>query len=205
MTDVADRVGEASSPETKGERTRRRILELAVEHFGARGYRATSVSEIARAAGLTQAASYAYFHSKDALFAAAVDEDASALLHEAWEQATGTPIRQLVPSLTLFLIAGLDAHPLARRVLAGQEPDAVPRLVNLPAVERFGSQVAAELRAAQERGEIRADFDPRVLASGLESIVMGLLFSTVLAQGETNPRYLVGLVEAFDLLLRPPA
>ena len=45
--------------ETKGERTRRRLLELAVRRFADEGYRATSVSAIARDAGITQAAVYA--------------------------------------------------------------------------------------------------------------------------------------------------
>ena len=40
------------------------------------GYRTTSVSEIARAAGLTQATAYAYFDNKESLFVAAVDVDA---------------------------------------------------------------------------------------------------------------------------------
>ena len=54
-TTAAD-ITDDAEPATKGERTRRRLLELAIERFGERGYRATSVSEIARAAGLTQAA-----------------------------------------------------------------------------------------------------------------------------------------------------
>ena len=67
----------ASTAATKGERTRQRLLALAIEHFGDRGYRATSVSEIARAAGVTQATAYAYFDNKESLFVAAVDDDAT--------------------------------------------------------------------------------------------------------------------------------
>src|SRR5690348_16296931 len=77
----------AEATETKGERTRRRLLELAIQRFGERGYRATSVSEIARAAGLTQAAAYAYFPSKEALFDASIDADAAAAIAEAAARA----------------------------------------------------------------------------------------------------------------------
>ena len=67
------------TPGTKGDRTRRRLLDLAVRRFAADGYRRTSVSDIARDADLTPAAVYAYFAGKEALFQAAVDADASAL------------------------------------------------------------------------------------------------------------------------------
>src|ERR671910_1608635 len=79
----------------KGERTRQRLLEIAVRRFAADGFRRTSVSDIAREAGLTPAAAYAYFAGKDGLFQAAVDADASALIEAARSAggpgATGRP------------------------------------------------------------------------------------------------------------------
>jgi AcrR family transcriptional regulator len=199
--DVLDESAEDAAV-TKGERTRRRILELAIERFGSRGYKATSVSEIARAADLTQAAAYAYYDNKEALFQAAVDADASGLIDEVTANVTGTPVRNLIPSVILFAVIGLDAHPLTKRLLSGLEPDAIPRLVELPAMQRFGGLIADELRAAKERGEIRADLDPDLLAGGIESLVLGVLFSTVLSGGAAKQRHLDGVVEAFDLMLR---
>lgn len=196
---------EASRAETKGERTRRRLLELAIERFGARGYRATSVSEIARLAGVTQAATYAYFASKEDLFVAAVDADAEGLINDAHEQVEDTPIRLLFPSFIVMLIAGLDQHPLARRVLSGQEPEAVRRLRDLPALRHFADLVEEQMREAQARGEIRGDIDPAILIGGIEAIVVALLYSSVQSGGEASPRAQVGVVEAFDALLRPPA
>src|SRR5918995_6351493 len=67
----------------KGARTRQRLLEIAVRRFAADGFRRTSVSDIAREAGLTPAAAYAYFAGKDGLFQAAVDAHASALIEAA--------------------------------------------------------------------------------------------------------------------------
>lgn len=201
MTDVAERL---SSAETKGERTRNRILEIAVERFGSRGYRSTSVSEIARAAGLTQAASYAYFDSKEALFRAAVDADAGALIDEVGRQVEGVPINQLIPSIIVYGVVGLANHPLARRVVAGQEPDEIPRLVELSALRRLSDIIATALAEAQERGEVRADLDPMVVAGGVESLVMSSLFITVQSGGAATPRHQVGVVEVFDLMIRPP-
>ena len=65
--------GEAS----KGERTRRSILDAAIVRFAREGYRSTSLSAVARDAGLSPSAIYPYFPNKEALFIAAVDEDAA--------------------------------------------------------------------------------------------------------------------------------
>jgi len=189
--------------ETKGERTRRRILEIAIERFGRRGFRATSVSEIARSAGLTQAAAYAYFENKEALFQAAVDADAAGLVDEVSSLVETAGIRQLIPSIVVHTMSALPGHPLVQRVLAGQEPDEVPRLVELPTLRRFGDLVATELDRAQADGEIRTDFVPSTLAAGVEALVIGVLFTSVQSGGMATPRQIDGVVEAFDLMIRP--
>jgi hypothetical protein len=38
----------------------------------------------------------------------------------------------------------------------------------------------------------------------LESLILGLLFSTVQTRGTASDRHQLGVVEAFDLMLRPP-
>src|SRR6188472_4175135 len=118
---------------TKGERTRQRLLEAAIQRFAADGYRRTSVSDIARDAGLTPAATYAYFPSKDALFRAAVDEDAAALIEQA-TPAEGAPgaLTERWLAVPALLQNALDQHPLAKRVLGAQEPEVLPQFLELP-------------------------------------------------------------------------
>ena len=192
-------------PATKGERTRRRLLELAIDRFGAKGFRSTSVSEIARAADLTQAAAYAYFENKEALFRAAVDTDAEGLIEDVTAQVEDLPIRQLIPSVIVHAVLALEQHPLAKRILSGAEPDEIPRLIDLPALGRLGELMTQALAQGQTRGEVRADLDPETVGSGVESLIMGILFSTVLSQGTAEQRHVLGVVEAFDLMIRPPA
>jgi AcrR family transcriptional regulator len=207
MNDRPTAGGASPAPEraeTKGERTRRRLLHLAIERFGSRGYRSTSVSEIARAAGVTQAAVYAYFANKEDLFVAAVDADAGALIAEAHDHLRDEPIRQLFPAFIVMLVAGLDRHPLARRVLAGQEPAAIDRLRNLPALCHFAELVETQMRDAQTSGEVRQDIDPKVIIAGIETLVVALLFSLVQSGGNASERAQIGVIEAFDALLRPP-
>jgi AcrR family transcriptional regulator len=53
---------------------RERLLDAAAEVFAERGYRATTVDDIAAAAGLTKGAVYWNFDSKEALFSALLEE-----------------------------------------------------------------------------------------------------------------------------------
>jgi AcrR family transcriptional regulator len=191
--------------ETKGERTRRRLLELAVARFADQGYRSTSVSSIAREAGVTQAAVYAYFPNKEALFEAAVDRDAAGLIAAARaELDEGLPLADQIPVLLLHLRLGVDQYRLARRVLAGQEPEVIARLVDLPALQDITAELAQELRTAQERDELRVDVDVDDLAVGIETVVLALLMSAVQVPGEADQR-VTGVVAVFRALLSPPA
>jgi AcrR family transcriptional regulator len=165
---------------TKGERTRQRLLEAAIRRFAADGYRRTSVSDIARDAGLTPAATYAYFPSKDALFRAAVDEDAAALIEQA-TPAEGAPgaLAERWLAVPALLQNALDQHPLAKRVLGAQEPEVLPQLLELPSLAELRKRLASDFRAAQRDGTARRDIDADQLAMGLETIVLALLMAGV--------------------------
>lgn len=57
----------------KGEQSRARLLQAAAAQFAAVGYHRTRVSDIVRQAGLTQAAFYLYFPSKESLYQELMD------------------------------------------------------------------------------------------------------------------------------------
>ncbi|MEP6626220.1 MAG: TetR/AcrR family transcriptional regulator [Acidimicrobiia bacterium] len=188
---------------TKGNRTRQRVLDLAVARFAADGYRRTSVSDIARDADLTPAAVYAYFAGKEALFQAAVDADASALIDESRDEVEGLPMREGVGTMVSVLVTRVAHHPLAARVLSGREPDVIDRLLDLPSLQRLTEDVAAGIEVAQAAGDVRADIDARLLAEGLEAIVLSLLMSSLQAGvGADSPRA-VATRAVLDAALRP--
>jgi AcrR family transcriptional regulator len=189
----------------KGERTRRRLLDIAVRRFAADGFRRTSVSDIAREAGLTPAAAYAYFAGKDGLFQAAVDADASALIEAAQAAgARGTSPRDRLFFFVTELRERVDDHPLARRVLSGLEPEVAARLVTIPSLVALTAGLADELAEAQEAGEVRRDVDPAELAVGLETIVLALLMAELQTGLTVEPERRAGVLAAMDAALRPP-
>ncbi|HZT67985.1 MAG TPA: TetR family transcriptional regulator [Acidimicrobiales bacterium] len=188
----------------KGERTRQAILGGAIRRFAVDGYRATSVAEIARDAGVTPAAAYAYFASKEDLFTAAVDADAAGLIEAALGPALEGSFDVDWAGLIGALLARLSEHPLARRVLAGLEPEHSRRLLDIPALTELRKVIAERLQARQETGEVRSDIDPTLVAAGLETTVMALLIGAlqvgIPADGERTP----GVTALFDAALRAP-
>jgi AcrR family transcriptional regulator len=191
--------------ETKGERTRRRLLELAVRRFADEGYRATSVSAIARDAGISQAAVYAYFANKEALFEAAVDLDAAQLIAGARSQLDESlPLVDFIPGLLLHLRLGVEDHRLARRVLAGQEPDVIHRVADLPALRDITAELTDDLRDEQARHGVATGLDVGDLALGVETVVLSLLMSAVQVPLEADKR-IDGIVAVFQAMFRPTA
>src|ERR1700728_5511117 len=53
---------------TRGERSRARLIEAAIEEFAANGYHGAKISDIVARAGLTQPSFYMYFVNKDAIY-----------------------------------------------------------------------------------------------------------------------------------------
>ena len=93
---------------TKGAQTRQAILDAAIARFGREGYRATAVADIARDAGIGGTVAYAYFPNKEALFLAAVDEDANAIMHEGLSSVLDPPEGFLDIFGGTIEISGLD-------------------------------------------------------------------------------------------------
>jgi AcrR family transcriptional regulator len=82
-----------------GEERRALILEAAATVFGARGFEATRMEDVADEAGVAKGLLYKHFPSKDALFEALADEHARAFsdeLRAAIREAPASPEPQAV-------------------------------------------------------------------------------------------------------------
>src|ERR1700722_1869282 len=146
---------------TKGAQTRRAILDAAIVRFGREGYRSTSVADIARDASVGGTVAYAYFPNKEALFLAAVDEDAAAVIQDGLSSALAEPgVPDWRQMLIVSLVGALEHHPLARRLLAGLEPEVTERVLDTPALAELRKVCADRLRVEQINGSVRPDIDP---------------------------------------------
>ena len=182
------------SPPTKGERTQARILETAIERFGTNGFRATSVAAIAREAGVSAAAPFAYWASKEALFEAAVDADARAVIAELLGTiAIEDGDLALWLNLVGDLLAVLERHPLSHRVLAGHEPESIDRLLRLSAFAELRELLVAVIAEGQAAGKVRRSLDPEQAAIGIESITLALAMATLQLREPPDPDRQAGI------------
>lgn len=199
--------GPGIAEQTKGAQTRRAILEAAVARFGREGYRATSVADIARDASVGSTVAYAYFPNKEALFLAAVDEDAAGVISEGMDSIIGDPdIPDWRQTLVFTLIGAVEHHPLARRLLAGLEPEVTVRVLEIPALAELRKACAERLRGEQVAGTVRTDIDPVTIANGIVAIILSLLMSVVQVGNEAATTYASDVAAVFDAALdrRPP-
>lgn len=189
---------------TKGEQTRHSILTAAIARFGREGFRATSVADIARDAGVGGTVPYAYFPNKEALFLAALDEDAAAVIEEGLDSVRDdTALGAWRQALIFTLVGAIEQHPLARRVLAGQEQDMVQRVLEIPALTELRKACGERLREEQGTGTVRPDVDPVAMGNGVVSIMLSLLMSVVQLGAAAAAVYADDVVAVFEAALGP--
>ncbi len=192
----------------KGAQTRRAILDAAIARFGREGYRSTSVADIARDASVGGTIAYAYFPNKEALFLAAVDEDAAGVIEEGLSGAfaEGRVLLDWRQTLIVTLVGALERHPLARRLLAGLEPEVTVRVLQIPALEELRKVCAERLRSEQLNGMVRPDIDPVVIANGVVAVVLSLLMSVVQLGDTATAMYGEDVVALFEAAIEwtPP-
>jgi len=79
------------TPQARGEITRERLLEVALDQFVRHGFHGTSMRQIAAAAGLAVGGIYNHFSSKEAIFAAVLDANHPYRVVEAALQEVRVP------------------------------------------------------------------------------------------------------------------
>jgi len=187
----------------KGARTRQALLDEAIVQFATVGRRGASVASIAREAGLTPSAAYVYFSSKQALFEAAVDADAAGLMADALPELISGTFDGNFGRVFSRLLRALPAHPLARRILAGEEGTGTERLNLLPAEARLHAGLTRALRRGQAEATVRRDIDPETFAVGVEAIVIALIIAILQTGGEADPRSSAGVLAVLEASIRP--
>jgi AcrR family transcriptional regulator len=142
-----------------GPERRTRILFAAAEAFASKGYRATSVSEICKAAGITKPVFYDHFDSKRAVFGEVMDSARDELTSHASDMMRrDAPLHHRVRDTIDSFFAFVEEKPAFARVLlfgAKGEPE-------LATIDWEVQQEATARLAALMRGDVK----PHMVASG---------------------------------------
>ncbi len=148
---------EGKEPRTaRGRRTLRAILDAAAAEFGEKGFHEGSVSGITRRAGVALGSFYTYFDSKDAVFRALVRDMSDQVREHVAPAIRAAPEQIAAERAGLETFIGfVRKHKEIYRIIDEAEfvdPESF-RLHYQTTAER----IEKRLKAAAERGEVRAD------------------------------------------------
>lgn len=163
----------------EAEKTRQRILASALVLFDEQGYAQTSLSEIARHAGVTRGAVYGHFANKEALlgaladaqFAEVISQNAAAIADaDTWAKLTANLVQYF-----RHFSSSADKLRFSRIIhYQGHGEEALQRLK-----KRFEEQWQSQCRAAvargKDNGDLAADADPQYLFFYLSALICGLI------------------------------
>ena len=193
---------EPSAPsrwERKKAETRERIGRAAMALIARRGLAATSVEEITRAADVAKGTFFNYFPSKEHVFVVFVEAQ-HAKLRQAVADAERGRRRIRFDLLDQFL--ALAEEPGSSRDLAAALVSALLGSGTVREIAAVGMAEGRRLLArifslGQERGEVRADRDPRLLGLALQEALFGTLVVWVIHPEEKLSARLRANFEAY--------
>jgi AcrR family transcriptional regulator len=182
----------------RGRASRERIVERAAELFAERGVAETSLDEVLAAAGAGKSQLYHYFRGRDDLVEAAVGLRCAQVL-AGLTQALGSvaSLAGLEQALAGFVAGfeqmGLPGCPIGSLAteVAGRNEGA--RLQAAAAFDAWERLFADALERMRERGELRPEASPAVLATALLASIEG---GMVLSQTRKDSASLHLAVEA---------
>ncbi|HSP39482.1 MAG TPA: TetR/AcrR family transcriptional regulator [Frankiaceae bacterium] len=168
---------------------RNTILRAAAEEVAAVGLRRTTLTDVARRAGVSRMTVYREYGDAAALFRALLTESIGQVVFGAEVDVRGLPTaRERIVESAALSVERLSEHPMMRRVL---ELD--PELLLPFVTDRFGSgqrlaleHVRGQLRAGMDEGSIRPlDVGPaaRLILLTAQSVI----FSTRIVESEGSP------------------
>jgi len=158
-------------------------VERAADLFAERGIAGTSVDEVLAAAGAGKGQFYHYFRSRDELAATAVGHRCAQVVAGLTEALGGvSSLAGLEQALAGFIAgfeqAGLPGCPIGTLAAEVAGRNEAARLQAAAGFDAWEQLLADVLERMRQRGELHADAEPSVLATGLlASIEGGMLLS----------------------------
>jgi AcrR family transcriptional regulator len=160
----------ALARQDRAERTRNAILDAAAAVFDERGFNGASLSDILAKAGVTKGALYFHFSSKEELARAIVEEQFTVDLPMVdLENPSLQTLIDMSHALAHNLTSNVRVRAGARLVIEANFADPTPD----PYI-RWIESAHHVLVAAQERGDLRKEWNPLDVANWMSAVFMGI-------------------------------
>ncbi|MFI5020716.1 MAG: TetR/AcrR family transcriptional regulator [Alphaproteobacteria bacterium] len=183
-----------------------KLRKAALSLFVSQGYHATTLEDIAAAAGLTKGAVYFYFGSKSAVLVdllGRVQRIVVERMMEAVERAGPSPTEKLVAFLHNQAMLGVTHRDevllliLMSLELGGRDADVSERISDI--YRRLNQFIAALIRRGQKAGEFRDDVPVKELSAVLMANHDGTFLEWHRRSSELNGRNLVRALRSLVL------
>ncbi len=164
--------------------TRKHILDVSLRLFSERGFARTSIRDIARDAGITDAAIYYHFASKRELLEALVEERGfAARLQKLEEWEPDVPLREGLLGMARGAIAFMDENRDFLRLILMESlaGDDVTCEQYRKLLERWERALVAMLERYQVRGEL-VDRDPALVARHTICLILGAFMDSLMGR-----------------------
>jgi len=161
--------------QARAEQTRLRILNAALREFSAKGFHGARIDAIATRAKANKERLYAFFGSKEGLFAAVLQESFAAIAEE--EQAlvglSDADIPRLAEILLGHYLAFHARHPHFWRLLAWENLEGGRHVGALAGIRQASF---AHLRQLYARGQAQGAFRPEVSFEAFLFVLSSVVF-----------------------------
>ena len=189
---------------TKGELTRKRIVEAAAPIFNQHGYEGSSLNALMAATGLKKGGIYRHFASKEELAAEAFDYSWEAawkarLLHVD-EKANGIDkLKQLIANFIERRSPVPGGCPVLNTAVDADDGNPILRSRVAKALRSWVSRLEAHLEEAQQQRDAKPDVDPKDVATLIVASLEGaLMISRIQRSDEALRRVQSHLNEYLD-------
>jgi AcrR family transcriptional regulator len=188
----------------KGLAKREEILTTALEVIARTGYRGTSVRELAKAVGLSQAGLLHYFSSKEELFAEILIKR-----DEVNENAVSDRGETAVEGLIGVVHHNADVPGLvqlyAQFSIEASDPGHPSHEIFVERYARVRELIATDVAARQQAGTLTSGLDPTVIANLLIAVADGLQTQWLLDPDVDMAAHLSTLISLLGLAPAPAA
>jgi TetR/AcrR family fatty acid metabolism transcriptional regulator len=173
---------------------RERILDAAVRVFAKKGFHATRVSEVAKAAGVADGTIYLYFRSKEELLVSLFEDRVErllAFLEAELPRARGAPAKlRRVIEIQLGLLEGERDLAEVVTVILRQSTKLMKEYA-APKFTAYLDAIGRVVAEGQAAGEIRRDVSPHLAARVVFGALDGIAMTWALGKADRG-----GLVRA---------
>jgi len=174
---------------TKGQQTRRKIVEAAAPIFNKGGYEGSSLNDLMEATGLKKGGIYRHFSSKEELAAEVFDYtwDAawSARQVDVDEKANGIEkLKQLIANFVEHRSPVAGGCPILNTAIDADDGNPVLRARVAKALRSWLSRLQVIVEQARERRETRPEVDAKTVATLIVASLEGALMMSRLQRNQ---------------------